>query len=242
MERLKRLFLGGGTGRNSPPETSASGARDAAAAPGSAPPQAAAQGAGSSHERHSHALEQFSGSLQESEGLHVLDLGGATQANVAFVTGLGHKLYSEVFLRVLESSFPQAGGDAEEDQPAAAEVRAFVDLTLDFPEAHFDGVLLWDVLEFLPRPLLGDTIERLHKIMKPGAYLLALFHADEKQSPVPVYSYRILTAKTLQVAQRESRRPVQLFNNRAVEKVFQPFHSVKFFLARDNLREVIVRR
>ena len=38
------------------------------------------------------------------------------------------------------------------------------------------------------------------------------------------------------------RRPLQLFNNRGVEKLFQRFHSVKFFLARDHLREVIVRR
>jgi hypothetical protein len=38
------------------------------------------------------------------------------------------------------------------------------------------------------------------------------------------------------------RRPVQRFNNRGVEKLFQRFQSVKFFLARDNLREVVVRR
>ncbi len=46
----------------------------------------------------------------------------------------------------------------------------------------------------------------------------------------------------LHLAQREMRRPVQLFNNRAIERLFQQFQSVKFFLARDNLREVIVRR
>ena len=27
-----------------------------------------------------------------------------------------------------------------------------------------------------------------------------------------------------------------------IEKLFQRFHSVKFFLTRDNLREVIIRR
>jgi hypothetical protein len=39
-----------------------------------------------------------------------------------------------------------------------------------------------------------------------------------------------------------SRRPAQLFNNRTLEKLFQKFDSVKFFLTRENLREVIVKR
>jgi hypothetical protein len=33
-----------------------------------------------------------------------------------------------------------------------------------------------------------------------------------------------------------------VFNNRSLEKLFGKFESVKFFLTRDNLREVIVRR
>jgi lysyl-tRNA synthetase class 2 len=35
---------------------------------------------------------------------------------------------------------------------------------------------------------------------------------------------------------------LQIFNNRSLEKLFQDFQSVKFFLTRDRLREVIVRR
>jgi hypothetical protein len=45
----------------------------------------------------------------------------------------------------------------------------------------------------------------------------------------------------LQVAQRGTRAPAQLFNNRSVEKLFGNFESVKFFLARDRLREIIVK-
>ena len=174
--------------------------------------------------------------------MHILDLGGANQANVSFITGLGHKLYSEGFLRVLDSAFPPAAPEGEEGQATAVQVRAFLDHTLNFPQAYFDAAVLWDVLEFLPRPLLKATVERLHKVVKPGTYLLALFHADERQSPLPLYTYRILASDTLEVMQRDGRPPVQLFNNRGVEKLFQPFQSVKFFLARDNLREVIVRR
>jgi hypothetical protein len=47
--------------------------------------------------------------------------------------------------------------------------------------------------------------------------------------------------KTLQVAQSGTRQPAQLFNNRRLEKLFNTFGSVKFFLTRERLREVIVK-
>jgi len=225
MERLKRFILGSHPGGKTAP-TPPSG-------PG------AGEAVDSSHERHSHGLEQFSSSLQGEQGLYVLDLGGLTQANVTFITALGHKLYSEAFLRLVEAAgLPQ---DTAEGQ-SGAETEAFLNHALGFPEAHFDGVLAWDALEFLPRPALRATVDRLFKILKPGGYLLAFFHADEKAATVPVYSYRISCADTLQLAHLEMRHPVQHFNSRTVERLFQRFQSVKFFLARDNLREVIVRR
>lgn len=190
--------------------------------------------------RHSHGLEQFLSQIRTEESLHILDVGGVTQSNVEFVTGLGHKLFSEAFLRPLDPSRSTAqDGDIAADQQAA---EAFLSENLEFPAGWFDGVLLWDTLEFLPPPLLKATIERLHHVTKPGASLLAFFHADEKAVEVPSCSYRIHDAATLLLAHRQMRRPCQCFNNRSVEKLFQRFQSVKFFLARDHLREVIVRR
>ena len=46
---------------------------------------------------------------------------------------------------------------------------------------------------------------------------------------------------TLHVTQLGARRPTQLFNNRSLEKLFDRFASVKFFLTREQLREVIVK-
>ncbi len=220
-ERLKTLLerVGGGgqrsAGRSAPPSPGDPG-----------PPGSSAQ----DYARHSHGLEQFFSQIQGRQPLQILDVGGASQANVAFITGLGHKLYSEDFMRALDA--------AASPEPGAE----FLRQNLGFPEGCFDGVLLWDVLEFLPLPLLKATVERLHQVAKPGSYLLAFFHADEKSPDVPAYSYRIHDAKTLLLANRRLRRPAQRFNNRAIERLFQDFQSVKFFLTRDHLREVIVRR
>ncbi len=181
------------------------------------------------HTRHSHGLEQFFSQVHGQDSLRILDVGGVTQANVAFITGLGHRLHTEDFLRALE--IVAEGSEAD-----------FLDQNLNYPAESLDGVLLWDVLEFFPQPLLNVTMERLHRATKPGSYLLAFFHADEKAASVPVYSYRISDAKTLLLTSPQMRRPAQRFNNRSVERLFHSFQSVKFFLTRDHLREVIVRR
>jgi len=220
-ERLKTLLEGGGPALKPVSGSSASPAPRESGQPERSPQEYA---------RHSHGLEQFFSQIQGQQPLRILDVGGVTQANVAFITSLGHTLYTEDFLRVLDAT-------------SGPELTAkFLEQNLGFPAGCFDGVLLWDVLEFLPQPLLKATVGRLHQVAKPGSYLLAFFHADEKAAAVPAYSYRVSDASTLLLAHRHMRRPEQLFNNRGVEKLFQDFQSVKFFLTRDHQREVIVRR
>jgi hypothetical protein len=62
-----------------------------------------------------------------------------------------------------------------------------------------------------------------------------------KLEAVPFYTFRIQDVNQLQVAQQGTRRPAQLFNNRSLEKLFSRFESVKFFLTKESLREVIIK-
>jgi 2-polyprenyl-3-methyl-5-hydroxy-6-metoxy-1,4-benzoquinol methylase len=188
--------------------------------------------------RSSRGLEEFFGHIHGTSGLTLLDLGGATQQNVSFITDLGHRLYSENFLQILKES---AGGDGLTDQANPGVIDYFLRQALDYPEGHFDGVLVWDVLEYLAPSLLAAVVERLHKVVRPGSYLLAFFHADDKLEAVPYYTFRIQDVKNLQVLQQGTRRPAQLFNNRSLERLFSRSDSVKFFLTKDRLREVVVK-
>ena len=78
--------------------------------------------------------------------------------------------------------------------------------------------------------------------MRPGACMLAFFHAEERIDTIPDVFLPHLGPPHHLSAPRGRRRPAQFFNNRSLEKLFQDFDSVKFFLTRDHLREVIVRR
>jgi 2-polyprenyl-3-methyl-5-hydroxy-6-metoxy-1,4-benzoquinol methylase len=188
--------------------------------------------------RQSRGLEEFFKYIRDQSGLTILDLGGATQQNVSFITNLGHRLYSENFLQTLGETF---GTEDALDQANPGQIEYFLRQALDYPERQFDGVLLWDVLEYLAPALLTAVVDRLQKIVQPKSYMLAFFHSDDKQEAVPSYTFRIQDLNTLQVAQHGTHRPAQLFNNRSLEKLFGRFDSVKFFLTRERLREVIVK-
>ena len=190
--------------------------------------------------RHSHGLDQFCASLDERPGLSILDLAGANQATVSFLTNYGHRLYSDDFLHQLDHCF--GDGDFYENQTNPAKVSQFLDTAVSFPSRQFDGALVWDTLQFLSPALLQTVVGRLHCVLRPGSCLLAFFHAEERVDTIPVYSYRISDHHQIALVLRGRRRPAQFFNNRSLEKLFQDFESVKFFLTRDHLREVIVRR
>ncbi len=189
--------------------------------------------------RHSSGFDQFCAMLQGSQNLSILDVSGASQANISFVTDLGHKISSDDMLGTMRECF---GEDFLESQQAASTAQRFLDQTLTFPDQFFDGALVWDALQFLISPLLEQTIAHLLRVMRPGALILVFFNADEKATRLPLYNYRIQDAKTLLQIPRGGSQRTQYFNNRTIEKLFQRAASMKFFLTRDHLREVIVRR
>jgi hypothetical protein len=190
--------------------------------------------------RQSNGLDQFFASLRDRSGLNIIDFAGASQANVSFITSMGHRISSQDFMRTLETTF----GDNQffENQSNPQIVDEFLQESLNFPQDEFDGALVWDSLQFLTPHLLQLSVDRLYETLRPDSYLLAFFHANEKTRQIPLYHYRIQDQKTLLLTPRGCREQAQFFNNRALEKLFHRFQSVKFFLTRDNLREIIVRR
>lgn len=178
--------------------------------------------------------------MKDRTDLTILDLAAASQNTVSFITEQGHSLFSQDLLMDLDQCFGEgaASWEAQED-PAAVE--AFVHSSLDFPEAHFDGALLWESLEHLRPNLMELVIERLHYVMKPGGLMLAVFQAEPAKDPVPIYSNRIQNSRTIQMLPRGSRN-VQHFPARNLERMFHDFAAVKFFLARDGLRELLIKR
>jgi hypothetical protein len=189
--------------------------------------------------RQSNGFDQFSSMLQTTESASVLDMSGASQANISFITGAGHRISSDDILGSMQQFF---GDDFLESQQAASNAQRFLETTLTFPNAFFNGALVWDALQFLASPLMDQTVAQLLRVVRPGGLILAFFNGNEKITRIPLYNYRIQDAKTIVQIPRGGSQRCQYFNNRTLEKLFQSAESVKFFLTRDNTREVLVRR
>jgi hypothetical protein len=95
--------------------------------------------------RSSRGLEQFFFNVRDMIGLSILDLAGASQENIMYLTSLGHKVYSEDIVRSLEESF----GPNPVEQTNPGRIEAFLHAHFEYEAGTFDGVLLWDSLQFM---------------------------------------------------------------------------------------------
>lgn len=189
----------------------------------------------------SKCVEQFLASIRGQGSLNILDLTGLCQANVDVISGLGHRIHSDDFLRMLDDCFGPPG-DFYENQADHERLDKFVGQCLAYDDWMFDGALIWDSLEYLSPDLLEMTVNHLFGLLKPSSCLLATFHTEANNGMVPSYTYRMEGTRSLRLSPKGERQAGKLLQNRDIERLFQRFNSVKFFLTRDNLREVIVRR
>ena len=204
--------------------------------------------------RRSSGLGELSRLWESAEGLCVLDLGSTSPTNIRHFTGRGHRIYSEDLLTA--STDPELVTKGEDGAPAL-DSRKFLADNLVYPAAHFDVVLCWNLPDYLDESLVKPVVGRLWSVLKPGGMLLAFFHTRDAGPDSPCHRFHIVGTDTLEMQKIELRREqsrassgaksdgVQLqrvFNNRHIETLFRDFASIKFFLARDNIREVLVVR
>jgi SAM-dependent methyltransferase len=208
--------------------------------------------------RRSSGLAELSRLWDSETPLCVLDLGSTSPANIGFFTEHGHKIYSEDLL--VASTEPSLVTKDEEGK-IVLDSRQFLADNLLYPAAHFDVVLCWNLPDYLDESLVRPVMGRLWSVLKPGGVLLAFFHTKDAGPDSPCFRFHIVGKDMLEtqriVLRREARRgPTgaihtainegfrlqRVFNNRHIETLFRDFASIKFFLARDNIREVLVVR
>lgn len=190
--------------------------------------------------RSSEALRYFREAIGGEPRLTVIDLGPVSQANIDVLAATGHRVYVHDFLRTLDESTPAGGPAGGPTEPER--IAEILQATLQFPPRSVRGVLAWDILQFLSAPLLHALIQRLAEAMHPGAPLLAYFDSAGRLRPVTCYTYRIHGTSSLEMVPRGERVLVSVFSTREIERLFQGFQSVKFFITRGQAREVIVTR
>jgi len=208
--------------------------------------------------RRSSGLAELARVLKSEDPLCVLDIGSTSAANIRYMTERGHKIYSEDLLEA--STDPSLITKDEQGQRIVDEKKFLADNLLH-SGSQFDLVFCWNLADYLDESLVKPVVGRLWTMTKPGGMLLAFFHTREAGPDAPCYRYHIVGQDTLEMqpieARRDSRkgptgavhstlqksfRLQRVFNNRHIENLFRDFSSIKFFLTRDNVREVLVVR
>jgi hypothetical protein len=190
--------------------------------------------------RHSSSWSFLQKHLKSEQGLRILDIGPTSPANINFLTNLGHGVYmADVVHEALEGEWMTKPEDGSEPQ---FDVEGFLDQNLDFAGREFDVVLLWTTLDYIPEALVGPVIQRFRSSMRPGGRILAMFHTRATGAQTAFCRYHVTEGDNIEV-QESTAYPVQrVYTNRTIENIFQAYASMKFFLAQDNLYEVIVTR
>jgi hypothetical protein len=213
--------------------------------------QTAAPAAPHKSTRRSSGMGEVKRLLNSQEALCVLDMGATSASNIRFFTGKGHKNYSEDLLR---SSLDPALRIQDSDGKSIVDSKKFLDENLVYPNALFDVVLCWNLPDYMEENLVKPTIDRLWSVMKPGALLLAFFHTRDAGPDSTCYRYHVTDSDMLEMqevkfappgrpaSEKQSPRLQRVFNNRHIENLFRDFSSIKFFLSRDAIREVLVVR
>jgi SAM-dependent methyltransferase len=210
--------------------------------------------------RRSSGLVELWETLSSQEGLRVLDLGPTSPGNIRYLTELGHKCYSE---DVLLASFDASLLAEDEEGNRVVDEKRFLSENLVYEPCLFDAVFCWNLADYLDESLVKPVVGRFWTVLKPGGMLLAFFHTRDAGPDAPCYRYHIVNKDTLEMQHIMARsgagpdpgssgraytpskaqfRLQRVFNNRNIENLFRDFSSVKFFLARDNVREVLVVR
>ena len=194
--------------------------------------------------RHSRGWIEVRTYLQKSESLRVLDFGSTSPVNINYLTTLGHSVY---MANIVEDATrpewlkPANASDAKDAKPEF-DVDRFIAANLDFSGRDFDVILLWDTANFLPPEMVPALFARLRKVLRPDGKLLAFFHG-RLTGPETAFSRFQLGDGDHLLALDSGTFPVrQVYQNRQVEKLLDGYGSIRFFLGKDNVREVIAVR
>lgn len=180
--------------------------------------------------------------LKAEPNLRILDIGPTSPSNINFLTGLGHSVYmADIVHEAMRPDWVKVVGDAD-STAEQYDTDAFLAQNLEFSGRMFDVILLWTTLDYLPEPMIEAIIRRFHESMQPGGRILALFHTKTIGAETSFCRYHLTDSDNIEMQESEKYPVRRAFTNRSIEKLFGAYSGYKFFLAKDNVYEVIITR
>ena len=182
----------------------------------------------------SKVLPRLLAALAPSPSAALMDLGPVVGGNISF---FGEQLSCKIFV---EDLF------AEIEQHARAGTRAELSRVLlerlDRPEATLDGILCWDLFDFLDRPTGQAVATRLVTLLKPGGVLYGFF--GQTTTELTQYTRFLVESPTGLRLRSAPATPVArtVILNRDLNRMFAGLTVAESVLLKNSSRETLFRK
>jgi SAM-dependent methyltransferase len=180
------------------------------------------------------AFQKFLGSLSGRDAPVLLDLGPVVGTNVSF---FGETLGCKIFVEDLYADIERHARASTLDA-----FPAFLETRLPQADASVDGILCWDLLDYLDRRAAQALAPRLARLLRPGGAILGFFSTTDAR--LPNYTkYVVVNEQTLRhrpYAATLGRQRALL--NRDIIRLFEGLQVSESFLLKNNTREILFRK
>ena len=180
------------------------------------------------------ALRKFLTSLTQQESPVLLDLGPVVGANVSF---FGEQLGCKIFVEDIFADLDRhVRGGKMDALPAFLKTR--------FPQADgtVDGVLCWDLIDYLDRPAAQALADQLTRMVRPDGALLGFFGTAQPRE-TRYTKYVVVNEVNLRHRSYQAARGRQaILPNRDIIRLFSGMRVSDSFLLQNNLREILFRK
>ena len=182
----------------------------------------------------SRAFPKFLKALSQQDAPVIVDFGPVIGSNVAF---FGERLGCKIFV---EDLF------ADVERHARAGTRSslaeFFGTRLSQEEATVDGVLCWDLFDFLDRPSSMMLAGKIAAMLRPGGAVFGYFGAAA--ADLRHYGKYVIKSESELRVRSYPATPVKrnVLQNRDIMKMFEPLTIAESFLLKSNVRETLFRR
>ena len=182
------------------------------------------------------ALSKFLAGLRAREQPMLLDLGPVVGHNVTF---FGEHLGCKISIEDVAADIERHAREGKLDT-----LPAFFSARFRQADATFDGILCWDIFDYVDKKAGQALATQLARMLKPDGVLLAIFNASEPKPGPATYTKNIVVdATTLkQRAYPATRGRLRPILNRDIIRMFEPLRVTEQFLLKTNIREVLFRK
>jgi hypothetical protein len=183
------------------------------------------------------ALPKFLSNLNARSQRLLLDLGPVVGTNVTFFgEELGCKIHVEDLFKDLDRHVTEGKLDA---------LPSFLARRFSQEDGTVDGVLCWDIFDYLDKASAQALARQLVRMLRPDAVLFALFNVVEAATKAPPAYTRYVVADRQKLqyrSYRASRAKQRPLSPRDIQRLFEPLRITEQFLLKNNLREVLFRK